>query len=260
MKGWKIFWGLGFILAAVLIVLDAVGVIAPLVGVMGEISVFALLGVLFFLAMIISLCVKGKLSQIFFPLAFIFMIIEKNIAKLCGFESDNIIHNGLVLLIALFLSVGFGMLFSSKRRKRKKHGYTVTYNINDSKDNDDNDADYGDADDDDKKRQFAAGGSLGSHTVYVDCKSFCPDIVENNLGACVVHFENVEEYVGNKTLRVDNNLGAMTINVPSSWHVVTSIDNNLGDVKVPANEAGEGAPALFIEGDNNMGAMTVKFV
>jgi predicted membrane protein len=184
------------------------------------------------------------------------MIIEKNIAKLCGFESENIIHNGLVLLAALLLTMGFGMLFSTKRRKRKKHGYTVTYDINKDHGSDDSD----DSDGEGKTRHFSAGGSLASHTVYVDCKNFCPSAVENNLGACVVYFENVEEYAGNKTLRIDNNLGAMTINVPSAWHVVTSIDNNLGDVKVPANEAGEGAPALFIEGDNNLGAISIKFV
>ena len=77
----KILWGIGLILAAVFIVLDAIGVIAPIVGFMGEISVFAALGVIALVAIIISLCIKKKPLQIFFPLAFIFMLLEKNTKK-----------------------------------------------------------------------------------------------------------------------------------------------------------------------------------
>lgn len=114
MKAWKIILGIVFILAAVLIVLDAFGVISPLVSSMGEISVFSLIGVVLLTTVVIALCIKGKIQGIFFPLALIFMLLEENIATLCKCESTNIIHNGLVLLIALFLSIGFGIILSYK--------------------------------------------------------------------------------------------------------------------------------------------------
>ena len=240
MKIGKIVWGLMFILMAVLIVLDAFGVISPLVSAVGEISVFVLIGVAVLLVITISLCIKGKVSGIFFPLAFIFMLIEGNIAVWCGFESTNIIHNGLVLLIALLLTIGFGML---SPRKRKKGGVFFEYNGGKH-----------------KKGENCAGGSIGSHVVYVDCERFYPDTICNNMGECTVHFENVEIYDGDRILRVDNNLGAMTINVPSEWRVLTSIDNSLGNVDVPVNAADSDAPVLYVEGENNLGAITFVFV
>ena len=43
MKTQKLFWGLGFLLAATLIILDVVGVIPTLLSALGEVSVFSLI-------------------------------------------------------------------------------------------------------------------------------------------------------------------------------------------------------------------------
>ncbi|MBE6693685.1 MAG: hypothetical protein E7589_02835 [Ruminococcaceae bacterium] len=246
MKMWKIIWGIVFILAAALIALDAVGVIDPLMSVMGEISVFSIVGTVLLVAWIVSRCIKGRVVEIFFPLGFIFMLLEGNIATVLGLESTNIIHNGLVLLISLLLTVGFGILFPPKFKKSKYH---VEYEID------------GDKEKVKKHKGRRAGGSLGSNTVYVDCTEFRPDIIDNDLGACVVHFENVEWYEGDKTLRISNDLGSMLINVPSSWRVVASVENNLGSVKMPEEAPeGEDAPVLFIDGENDLGSLTVRYV
>ncbi|MBQ9162189.1 MAG: hypothetical protein IJX74_02830 [Clostridia bacterium] len=245
MKMWKIIWGIVFILAAALLALDAVGVIDPLMSVMGEISVFAIVGTVLPVTWIVSRCIKGRVVEIFFPLGFIFMLLEGNIATICGCESTNIIHNGLVLVICLLLTVGFGILFPPKFKSSKYH---VEF--------DDDHREKGK-----KHKGRRAGGSLGSNTVYVDCTEFRPDIIDNDLGACVVHFENVEWYEGDKTLRVSNDLGSMLINVPSSWRIVASIDNNLGSVKMPDETPDdEDAPVLFIDGENDLGSLTVRYV
>ena len=232
MKSWKIFMGLGLILVAVVLILDAVGVLTPLVSVVGEITIFEIVAGLFLVALIIERLIHRKISSIFFLLAFLFMLFEENIAHLCKLEDENIINNWLVLLIAMLLSIGFSILFSSKK---KSHGFSLEIN------------------------GHRAESSFSASTVYVDCKDFTPSSIENNLGACSVYFDNAESYSGGMTLNVENNLGSMIVNVPSDWIIRSDIENNLGSTSIPKNEDKSG-PILNIHGENNLGSLTVKYV
>ncbi len=235
---WKIFWGFIFIFMAVVLVLDAVGVMAPLASSVGEISVLSMVLGVFLIAVLISRLIKGRFEQIFFPLAFLFMLFEKNIAALCGqVASPDLINNWLLLLIALLLTVGFSILLP-KRRGHKKY----RIEIEDSKDFD-----------------FVKGRGIGNSVVYIDCATFTKRMVECDFGASAVHFTNIEAYQSGAVLVIDNNFGSMTILVPSAWHADVDVDNSFGSITVPktCNTAG---PVLYIKGDNSFGAVTVKYI
>lgn len=240
MKTWNIFWGLGFILAAVLIILDATDAIAPLTSFVGDISIFAIILGLLLFAYIISRLITGKIASVFFPLSFIFMLFEENIAKLANLENEDIISNWLVLLIALFLTIGFSFLIPHSEKSkghRGNRGISVEITGN------------------------SAESSFGASSIYVDCASFSPAHVENSFGACTIHFENVENYRGGQTLHIENSFGSMCINVPSGWVVNSSIENNLGgcskQTDATPNDCG---PLLYIKGENNLGALSIRFV
>ncbi|MBO7170753.1 MAG: hypothetical protein J6W28_06225 [Clostridia bacterium] len=230
MKKSNLFWGLGFLLAATLIILDVIGIIPSLLNAVGEVSVFSLILGFLLLFFIIKQLLKGRLSSIFFPLAFIFMLFEKNIAFLCGLESQDIVNNWLVLLVALLLHLGFAMLLPSRRILRKH-----------------------------KKRAVSNNNTLNSATVYVDCASFTPNTVSNRLGECTVYFQNASKYQGEQTLTVSNSLGSMTINVPAAWTAIVDVDNALGSLEAPLY-SDNGGPVLYIKGDNHLGALEIVFV
>ncbi len=235
MKTWKLFWGLGFILLAVALVLDAVGILAPIASAVGEISILAALVGLLLLCYALVQLFKGKLGEIFLPLAFIFMLFENNIAFVFGIgdESGNIINNWLLLLCAVMLWIGFSILFSGVRRRKKRKNKGVEF--------------WGDG---------TYSQNMGSSVRYIDCEDFKYESVENNFGACTIFFENPEKYEGGGVLDIENNLGSMTVNVPEDWRVVVKIDNSLGASSAPKNE-GDG-PLLTIKGDNNLGNVSVK--
>ena len=229
MKTGKLFWGLGFLFAAFLIILDIVGVIPTLLSAVGEVSVFSLILGLLLLSYGIARLIRGKISEIFLPLAFIFMLFEKNIAFLYGSENENIVNNWLVLLVAVLLYIGFEILFS----KKKKHIKLVASESN---------------------------NALKSATVYVDCENFTSNnIIVNKLGECTVHFQNIDKYKGEQTLTVSNSLGAMTVNVPSSWTLIVDVDNTMGEVDTPP-PCDNGGPILRINGKNSLGALEINFV
>ena len=232
MKTGKIFWGLGFILLAITLILDAVGVTVPIESAVGEISLIALLGALLLLSYMISRLVKGKFGEIFVPLAIIFIIFEKNIATFFKLQDQDIINNWLLIGCAILLQIGFGILLS----KRKKRG--IKY--------------YRDG-----EVHYA---NFSSTVRYIDATNFKEEHTENDLGSLVIKFENADKYEGGGILHIDNNLGSTKIEVPSSWRYTYDIDNSLGSVSASNDDGDPAGPLLVIKGENNLGSVSITLV
>lgn len=234
MKTWKIFWGIGLILAAAVLLLDAFGVITPFLDVVGGISAIQIVGALLLLSFIISRIIKLKFAEIFVPLALIFMIFEKNIAFYLGLESDNIINNGLLIGCAILLAIGVGIL-TPKRKREKVFSFKSSSG---------------------SKHYEREGGSA---TTYFDCKDFVEENISNRLGETVVHFENEDEYTGGGVLNVDNKLGETVIYVSSRWNVRVNVVSHLGATEQVGHGDKDG-PTLTINGNNALGEVLIKFV
>jgi hypothetical protein len=234
MKTWKIFWGIGLILAAAVLLLDAFGVITPFLDVVGGISAIQIVGALLLISFIISRIIKLKFAEIFVPLALIFMIFEKNIAFYLGLESDNIINNGLLIGCAILLAIGVGIL-TPKRKREKVFSFKSSSG---------------------SKHYEREGGSA---TTYFDCKDFVQENICNRLGETVVHFENEDEYTGGGVLNVDNKLGETVIYVSSRWNVRVNVVSHLAATEQVGHGDKDG-PTLTINGNNALGEVLIKFV
>ena len=236
MKLGKIFWGLGFILLALALLLNAFGVLTPITSAVGEISFIEIVAGLIILSYTIDRIIKGKISKIFVPLSFIFMLFEKNIATLCSLEDENIINDGLLFGCACLLQIGFEIILPKRNRRRFR-------------------AVKGDG-----HKFHRSRSSLKSSVKYIDGETFREEYVENDLGSCVIRFANVEKYAGGGTLHVENNLGSMVVEVPSSWRFVHNIDNSLGSVAADVDGGNPDGPILKIEGENSLGSLVIKYV
>lgn len=241
MKGWKIFWGLAFIAIAVFLILEALGVIAPITSVVGEITFWQAVGGIALACAIVSLLATGQVWEIFVLLGFLFMIFEKNIAYVCGIEGGDIINNWLVFGCSLLLSAGFMFILPSGKRKKKKNrsGASVVINVKDNE--------------------------LGAAEVYIDCEEFgntdMERSVSNKLGALEVHFENADKYRGGATLHVENKLGATEIYVPKNWKIkYGDVNVSLGSLDVEAGEWGDDDPMLILKGEVKLGSIEVERV
>ena len=212
-----------------LIVLDAVGVS---LGFIADIPAWVLIMTVLCGIWLIDALVKLKFHEIYFPLAFAFMFLEKNIAMWCGLKNKNIINNWLVFFVALLLMIGTRCLMPRKSWISRLSEF-----------------------------KFGGDTENSSHanksTVYVDCRD-CDDRISitNDLGECEVFFSNVDCYENSITLVVSNHLGAMTINVPFGFRIVSSIENELGAVNLPS-DASSGDMTLYIEGKNELGSLKI---
>lgn len=236
---WKIFWGVGFVLIAVVLILDALGILKGIMGPFGEVSIFALAISLLLLSYVISRIIRLKFEEIFVPLSFIFMLLEGNIAHLFGLEDPDIINNWLLFGCAVLLWIGFSILCSGIKRKNKKKSFEFIYNGG--------------------ERGAHNSGNIGSSVKYINCESFRFESIENNFGHYTVHFDNVEKYEGGAVLEVENNFGSLTVNVPSEWNIKMDIDNSFGGTTVP-NGGNANGPDITIKGENNFGKVSVEYV
>ena len=232
-RPWKIFFGVGFVLVGISLILDATGFFAPIANALGGVSVFSVIAALMLFVFIILRLCRGKVGEIFVPLALIFMLFEENLAFLLGRKGADLINNWLLIGCAVMLWIGFAILFSGVKKKKKKklaeeHGHI-------------------------------SSGSVGSFVKIINCDGFKYESIENNLGSYTVHFENVEKYEGGGVIMIENNLGVMVINVPAGWSIVTDIDNSLGASNKPSDD-NSGGPVIKIKGDNNLGSVNIKYV
>ena len=236
MRIWKYFIAVLCIALAILGLAEATGLLTPVESIVGELSLWRVAFALFFLVLTVRSIIKCNVFWSIFFLAVLFMQLEPNIAYLCGAESDNLIHNGTLLLCAVL--VGFGLKLLLPGRKRK-----WMFFHRDSGFHQDGPNGYHE-------------NSLGSRTIYIDCTSFTERYVENNLGSTVIKFENTDAYIGSGLLRVENNLGSTVIEVPAKWKLDCQFENNLGSVQ-NHHKGGDG-PSLMISGENNLGSVVIR--
>lgn len=240
MKAGKILWGIGFILLAVAIIISATGILKPLESSFGEVSIVSLVLAVLLLVFAVTRVICGKVGEIFLPLALIFILFEKNIAKACGLPSDNIINNWLVVCCAVLMWVGFSILFS-RSTKKSKHKSGREGHIN----------------------REHTHSTMSSSSVYIDSSDFDEQNVSNNMGELTVRFENTDMYKGGGVLYLNNHLGSSTVEVPHEWRISMNVKNHLGDVNYPDiedHELAQDAPVVDIDVTNSLGEVSIKYV
>jgi hypothetical protein len=207
MKTKKLIYGLTFIVAAVLLLLVSLDL--PL-GFVSTIPVAdAALALLLLILCIKAAIIKRRYWVAPFFLAFIFLLLEQEIAGYCGITDGNIISNWTVLLCAFLLSAGIGLITTSKI-----NGNSIT---------------------------------LSSHTKYINCSNFKKEKIKVMLGSAEVYFDNIENYSGGGVLDIQCTMGNLEIRVPSSWNLVSDIETKLGNTEVMQG-GDENGPLITIKG------------
>lgn len=236
MKVWKIAIALFCILFAVFGLLEAIGVTPPMESVVGEMSLWRMVCALFLLAIVINFVCKLKVCRTIFFLSLLFMVVEPNIAYVCGVKSGNLINNWLLLLYTVLICIGLSLILGAIPGRRKMR-ISVTNGVNVS-------------------GKGYTENNLCSRTVYIDCTTFTEQYMENNMGSTVIRFENADAYTGGGALYIENNLGSVEVCVPENWSVNCQVENNLGGTKNRAN--GGTGPSLTVRGENNLGSIDIK--
>ncbi len=235
----RIFWGITFILFAILLTLQALGIT---INIFNIVPLWKMFLMAMFLYWIIEQVIKKHFSHVIFPLVFLVMAFEDELVTLLKIESGDIAPWWGFLLVGFLLTAGLSLL-------TKKPFIEVVVSSNNKSKN---------------KDSFKQNGAISSNVVYIDCANEknqpLHESIDNDLGSYSVYFVNTASYTGNGRLNIDNNLGSVTVYIPKDWSIVNKIDNNLGSIVIPKPEDSDNKKVLYLTGDNNLGKIEVQYL
>ena len=210
-----VFWGIVLIVAAALLIIDGVGVN------LGEgVNAWRIIAGALLAGWIVYELIQLKIPSIFFPLAFLFLVFEEPIAQAAG-KGTDLISNWVVLLAALLLTIGFGVLMP-------KHTHIANAN-------------------------FSRAG------IYYDAgKDLANACIHDNVGNAEVYITNRNAYDGSGVITVRDNLGRVRIHLPGTWFVAVQASDNIGNVHVPEQNYSCTTGITLVVKDN-MGSVVVVF-
>ncbi len=214
--------GVTLIVVSIILILSSANVIPPLNILAGEISWITAVICILLILYVVKMLLSGSIAGIFVSLAFIFMLLEKNIAISLGMEGNNMMNNWVLLLCAILLEIGFSILLKPKKAQYQNR--------------------------------------FSSAVVYVDLLDSKAKRFSNKFGDLTIRFENVEQLTGESRIYLDSKYGNVEIEVPSNIYYICMLENKFGYVSMQKNNADESAPKLIIEGKSRFGAAAIKIV
>lgn len=231
----KWFWGIWFILGAVVLIAGAMGC-------MKEFGFWTILLSIALVSWLIEGIYKRSFGAILFSIA-IFVILN---AKWLGLPKIPPVP---VLLAAALAAIGLNILFPNVRRKRK--GYT-NFVING------NNEEY--------VRTGAEGqeihceAAFNSSVKYVNSSTLSCLYTECSFGSMKVYFDNEALKNGTATVYVENSFGSTIYYVPSSWRVVVNVNSAFGSCEEKGRCNPTGENTLYINGEVSFGSLVVQYV
>ena len=242
--GSSIFWGVVLICTAVLLIFNSLGISVGYLDGGGLPVVRIVLGVLC-AAWLITEIVKLRFARIFFPLAFILLLFEGELASMLHVPGKDIYSSWTILLCAALLTAGVSLLTHGRNRHFKIGKNDGTLNVEFS----------------DKTAEHDDGGDITCHlssvTKYIDCTNFTKNQINCDKGSVEIFFENTDRYTGGGELVIANNMGSVEIHIPEDWYTVGDIINSLGSVELPRMTEKSVKP-LRISGANNVGSVEIS--
>ena len=236
----NIFWGILFILIAVALILKALNVDFGIAFTVPIWKIILGLALLFF---IIEQIAKKHFTNAIFPLVFIAMVFENELAFLMGIESGDIASTWVFLLIGLCLTIGVGLI--------TENGANFTFTVK----NKNGEKVYSGAEGRKKYKEMRESNSV----YYLDCSAEINQEFEINLGKAEIFFSNVEFYDNGGVININNNLGKVVFHIPQNWIIVCNISNSLGVIKTPPTPpTTENVKKITVNGENNLG--TIEFL
>ena len=227
----KLIAGISFLLIAALIVLNSMNVL-------GDLNVWTIIISCILIPIFIEAVVKLRFAGIFFPMAIEVILFDKEL----GLEAFT---PWPVLLIALFLSIGFHLIFGSliKRHRHNgcnQNGWNWNWNFTDGHQQQQEYTQYGqgeqcvtDADYYEEKGgegYFMDSGSFTSKTRYVNSADFSRGDVNMDFSNITIYLDKAQVPSGNCCLNIQADFSTVTIYVPSNWTVRTMMSHDFSAI------------------------------
>lgn len=231
MKKKDIFWGLLFIMAAVMIIVNKLGFYT-------NISMFDIVVTIILLGIVINSIIHISFPGILFPVAFLCIIYaeEWNITQLTPWP---------VLLTASLGSIGLSMIFN--RHKFYK------YHCDCHQEHFDEVINHPD------ESVVNCSVSFGSSMKYINTEKFERANIKSSFGAMKVYFDNavVESQA---EIILDVSFSGVELYIPKTWKIVNEVNTSLGALSEKNSHIHSDFPVVTIKGNISFSGVDIIYI
>lgn len=233
-KGRNVFWGMLFLIGAVIL----------LIGSSGYLDGFEFWSVLISIGLI-GLLVDGitrkSYTTVLFSIAFLIIVND----TLLGLTAISPLP---VLGAALLGSIGLNMLFPVK----KKWNGNYVSGRNSAINSDVIDAVTGE--------EVTLSTRFGEAVKYITCKDLSKVNIDSSFGSLTVYFDNAVLKNGVASIYVNNSFASTILYIPSEWKVEIYVNNTLGTTQEKGQSNQHGSNILNIYGDVSFGLLEIRYI
>ena len=222
-----VFWGLVLVLAAVVLILDGIGIEFGY----GINAWRIILGILL-CAWLISVILYRHFPDIFIPLGLLFLVFEAPIAHAIDPTKKELLPAWTVILVIVLLTIGFNIML------KPTYGLLA-----------------------DKKNKSGADSAMDTpqaRFLYYNADKLDGAVISDQLGFAHIYIRNKNAYAGNAVISITNNLGKIILHLPTEWDVITQTGSNIGKIEVPPH-TGIGEKSVTLVINDNVGNVQVVF-
>lgn len=232
MKKKDVFFGLLFILAAALVVVNQFGYF-------NGIGIFDIVFTVILAGIFISSVININFFGIFFPAAFICIIYDEqlNITEFTPWPA---------LLTALLLSIGFSMIFNRPRQ------WTFSWNS-------DNKFSTDTIEEQDSNAVYCST-IFGDCIKYVNSPNFKKADIRTTFGDVKVYFDKALVPSGKADIYLSVAFGDVDLFIPRNWKVINNTHNFFGDLTISDRNYDAVSPVVTLHGNINFGDVDIIYV
>lgn len=246
----RILWGIGFLAAAVFLVLDQMNVLSFHLG------FWSIFWTVIFAAGLISSLAKREIFGTVFSLAFLAIIYANplGISRLAPWT---------ILLVALLVSIGLSILF--KRNDVFKSEVFVNGKKVDAKWKDIKTrpfhADHfmSDSDEIEEGEDIVISQKLSDTSRYIHSQNLRSVTVNSFIGDTSIYFDKAQAADDSVVLNLNAAIGDVDLYVPSDWQVINELNASFGDIDYFGHSTKTGTK-LILRGNKKVGDLEIHFV
>lgn len=230
-----LFWGIGFLLIAVFIILNFLGIV-------NDVNIIKLSFAIFLVFVIIRSAIKLSFAGILFPLAFIAILYEKEL-NLTGFVPWP------ALLTAGFASLGLYILF--KKDKRKFHRIYFHNDHNDS---------FTESIEDIDDSEVICNVNFGGTSKYINSQNFKKALIRSNFGGVSLYFDKAIIEGDEAFIYFDVAFSGIELYVPRDWKIINDANVSLGAIDESKLNQDAKGPNVYLKGNIKLSGVDIIYV
>ncbi|QUF82350.1 hypothetical protein KDJ93_11460 [Clostridium butyricum] len=229
-KNNRIFTGLLFIIAAIILIISKLGYF-------GDFNLWSLALTIFFVIIIIKSIYPIKFAGILFPLAFLCIIYSKEL----GIEQ---LTPWTVLIVATLGTIGLSIIFQNKVNINNKVGKDYEFIAIDEED----------------KSNIVQKTSFSGITKYINSDDFKQADLHCICGAMEIYFDRAKIKDKTAVVQINATCSVIELFLPKEWTIENHISTTLSGIDEKNRNTPDGSATLLLIGEITLSGITITFV